>query len=47
MSVTAGFAKLAWFQMLKKSAVNRTSFRSPILKYLIKEASQFCSRGPR
>src|SRR5713226_4163319 len=46
-SVSVGLLKLAWFQMLKKSVVNRKLWRSVILKFLIKEKSQFCWEGPR
>src|SRR5271154_3820509 len=46
-SVTAGLAKFTWFQMLKKSVVNRRLWRSVILKFLINEKSQFCWPGPR
>ena len=41
-SVSAGLAKFAWFQMLKKSAVNRNVCLSVMVKFLINEKSQFC-----
>jgi hypothetical protein len=46
-SLIDGFAKLEWFQMLKKSLVKRRLCRSVSLKFLISEKSQFCWTGPR
>src|ERR1700676_1480702 len=45
-SVTWGLPKFGWFQILKKSAVNRRFCRSVMWKFLIAEKSQFCWKGP-
>ena len=46
-SVIEGLAKLAWFQMLKKSVLNRRLMRSVSWNDFSREKSQFCWNGPR